>query len=49
MVASSAGCILTRDIPNPALDIPPAYKAGTSTDPDAPPALDWWRGFVRRN
>ena len=27
MVASSAGCILTQDIPDPALDIPGGYKA----------------------
>jgi outer membrane protein, multidrug efflux system len=45
MVASSAGCILTQDLPDPALDTPPAYKAGNVTDPDAPPTLDWWRGF----
>jgi outer membrane protein, multidrug efflux system len=45
MIASSAGCILTSDLPDPALDIPGGYKAGRSTDPDAPPTLDWWRGF----
>jgi multidrug efflux system outer membrane protein len=45
LVASSAGCILTSDIPDPALDIPQGYKAGRLTDPDAPPTLDWWRGF----
>ena len=45
MVASSAGCILTQDLPDPALDIPQGYKAGRLTDPDAPPTLDWWRGF----
>jgi NodT family efflux transporter outer membrane factor (OMF) lipoprotein len=45
MVASSAGCILTQDLPDPALDTPPAYKAGNVTDPDVPPTLDWWRGF----
>jgi multidrug efflux system outer membrane protein len=45
IVASSAGCILTQDIPVPALDIPQAYKAGKLIDQDAPPPLDWWRGF----
>jgi multidrug efflux system outer membrane protein len=48
MVASSAGCILTQDIPVPGLDIPQAYKAdkaGKLTAQDAPPPLDWWRGF----
>ena len=45
MVVSSAGCILTKDLPDPALDIPEGYKAARLTDPDAPPTLDWWRGF----
>jgi outer membrane protein, multidrug efflux system len=45
LVVSSAGCILTSDLPDPALDIPQAYKAGKPTDRDAPPPLDWWRGF----
>jgi NodT family efflux transporter outer membrane factor (OMF) lipoprotein len=45
IVASSAGCVLTQDIPDPALDIPGGYKAARSIDPDAPPTLDWWRGF----
>ena len=48
LVASSAGCLLTKDLPDPALDIPPAYKAGRLTDPDAPPTLEWWRGFRSR-
>lgn len=48
-VASSAGCILTRDLPDPALDIPEGYKAARrSTATDAPPTLDWWRGFRSR-
>jgi NodT family efflux transporter outer membrane factor (OMF) lipoprotein len=37
--------MLTKDLPDPALDIPQAYQAGRLTDPDAPPTLDWWRGF----
>jgi outer membrane protein, multidrug efflux system len=45
VVASSVGCVLTQDIPDPALDIPGAYKYARSADPDAPPTLDWWRGF----
>ena len=45
IVASSAGCVLTQDIPDPALDIPGGYKAARLIDPDAPPTLDWWRGF----
>ena len=48
IVASSAGCILTQDIPVAALDIPQTYKAdktGKLTGQDAPPPLDWWRGF----
>src|SRR4051794_27381762 len=44
IVASSAGCILTKDLPDPALDIPDGYKAARLTDKDAPPTLDWWRG-----
>jgi multidrug efflux system outer membrane protein len=45
IVASSAGCILTQDLPDPALDIPDGYKAARLTDKDASPTLDWWRGF----
>jgi hypothetical protein len=43
LAASSGACILTQDIPDPALDVPTQYKyAGKG---DAPPSLDWWRGF----
>jgi outer membrane protein, multidrug efflux system len=45
IVVSSAGCVLTQDVPDPALDIPDGYKAARLTDPDAVPTLDWWRGF----
>jgi NodT family efflux transporter outer membrane factor (OMF) lipoprotein len=45
MTVASAGCILTRDLPDPALDVPPGYKAARLAGPDAPPTLDWWRGF----
>jgi len=44
-VAGSAGCVLTQDVPDPALDIPDGYRAARLTDRDAPPTLDWWRGF----
>ncbi|WP_225118035.1 efflux transporter outer membrane subunit [Bradyrhizobium sp. BRP22] len=46
IAASSAGCILTKDLPDPALDIPAGYKAARQAKAsDAPPTLDWWRGF----
>src|ERR1035438_8887206 len=45
VVASSVGCVLTQDIPDPALDLPGGYKAARLTDNEAPPTLDWWRGF----
>lgn len=49
LVASSAGCILTKDLPDPALEVPDGYKAARlSTAKDAPPTLDWWRGFRSR-
>ena len=49
VVASSAGCILTKDLPAPALDVPVGYKAARlTTATDAPPTLDWWRGFRSR-
>ncbi|KJC36163.1 RND transporter [Bradyrhizobium sp. LTSP885] len=38
--------MLTQDIPDPALDVPQGYKAARLGRPgDAPPTLDWWRGF----
>ena len=46
LVAASAGCILTSDLPTPAMDVPKGYKEAKSALPDAaPPTLDWWRGF----
>jgi len=33
IMAGSAGCVLTQDVPDPALDIPRGYQAGSSTDP----------------
>jgi NodT family efflux transporter outer membrane factor (OMF) lipoprotein len=35
--------VLTQDLPDPALDVPPQYKYAGKVD--APPSLDWWRGF----
>ena len=41
--------ILTKDLPDPALDVPEGYKAARlTTARDAPPTLDWWRGFRSR-
>jgi len=48
IVGGTAGCILTQDLPNPALDIPNGYKPDRLTKGDAPPTLDWWRGFRSR-
>jgi NodT family efflux transporter outer membrane factor (OMF) lipoprotein len=45
LAATSAGCILTKDLPDPALEIPNRYKAAQPTSIGAPPTLDWWRGF----
>lgn len=46
LALGSSGCLLTSDLPDPALDVPPGYKAaGTRNPMDAPPTLDWWRGF----
>ncbi|MGY3082026.1 NodT family efflux transporter outer membrane factor (OMF) lipoprotein [Bradyrhizobium sp. LM6.10] len=43
LAAGSGACVLTQDLPDPALDVPTQYKyAGKA---DAPPTLDWWRGF----
>jgi outer membrane protein, multidrug efflux system len=45
-VTASSGCILTGDLPNPALDVPQGYREAKSTPPDAAtPTLDWWRAF----
>jgi len=45
LAGSLAGCILAQDLPDPALDVPGAYKAAGAVDSNAPPKLDWWRGF----
>ncbi|TFW62725.1 efflux transporter outer membrane subunit [Bradyrhizobium sp. MOS001] len=43
LAASSGACVLTQDLPDPALDVPTQYKYAGK--PDVPPSLDWWRGF----
>lgn len=48
LLGVSGGCILTKDLPDPALDVPDGYKAARLTRADAPPPLDWWRGFRSR-
>lgn len=48
VATSSAGCLLTTDIPDPALDVPGRYKSAAAADRVAPPTLDWWRGFGSR-
>jgi multidrug efflux system outer membrane protein len=48
ILASSVGCVLTQDVPDPALDIPNAYQAARLRDSHAPPTLDWWRAFRSR-
>jgi NodT family efflux transporter outer membrane factor (OMF) lipoprotein len=49
LAAACSGCILTRDLPDPALDVPQGYNAARLTAPDAAtPTLDWWRGFRSR-
>lgn len=49
ITVTSAGCILTKDLPDPARDVPAGYKAARLSNPDgATPTLDWWRGFRSR-
>ena len=48
LAAMSGGCILTADLPDPALDVPAAYKAASGDTESKPPTLDWWRGFRSR-
>ncbi|WGD48667.1 efflux transporter outer membrane subunit [Bradyrhizobium sp. CB1650] len=43
LAAGSGACVLTQDLPDPALDVPAKYKYAGK--PDAAPTLDWWRGF----
>jgi NodT family efflux transporter outer membrane factor (OMF) lipoprotein len=48
LVATSGGCILTTDVPDPALELPAGYKAARGDSSQAPPKMDWWRGFRSR-
>lgn len=43
-----SGCMLTKDLPDPALDIPAKYLAATASAQQQLPKLDWWRGFRSR-
>lgn len=45
MAVTLSGCIVTADLPDPALDVPAAYKSATGSADAMPPTLDWWRGF----
>lgn len=45
LAALSGGCIVTADLPDPALDVPSAYKSAPRAAEARLPALDWWRGF----
>lgn len=40
--------MLTKDIPDPALDVPAKYRAASSSAERELPKLDWWRGFRSR-
>ena len=41
-----SGCILGSERPELNLEVPTAYREGSTRAPDAAvPALDWWRGF----
>ena len=48
MAATTGGCILTSDLPDPALDVPRTYQAPGGKRTEAPPKIDWWRGFGSR-
>lgn len=45
MPALLGGCILTGDLPDPALTVPAGYRAAGADATAAPPTLDWWRAF----
>jgi len=48
LAAMSGGCIITADLPDPALDVPASYKAAANSTQDLPPSMDWWRAFRSR-
>jgi NodT family efflux transporter outer membrane factor (OMF) lipoprotein len=45
LIAGSAGCVLTQDLPDPALDVPNGYRHAGKVNVEKLPRLDWWRGF----
>jgi NodT family efflux transporter outer membrane factor (OMF) lipoprotein len=48
LLPALAGCILTAEKSDPALDLPGSYRAARGKPHAAPPRLDWWRGFGSR-
>src|SRR6185312_16897692 len=48
LAAIVSGCMLTKDLPDPALDIPAKYTAAQGSGQEQLPKLDWWRGFRSR-
>jgi NodT family efflux transporter outer membrane factor (OMF) lipoprotein len=48
LAAVVSGCMLTKDLPDPALDIPAKYTAAQGAGQEQLPKLDWWRGFRSR-
>lgn len=45
MGLSLSACILGSEKPDPAMNIPAAYRDKPKSPDSAVPALDWWRGF----
>ncbi len=48
LLLTLSGCILGSEKPDPALDIPPAYREARGAPGAYPPKLDWWRDFRSR-
>ncbi len=48
LAAIVSGCIVTGDLPDPALDVPAKYIATQGSSREQLPKLDWWRGFRSR-
>jgi NodT family efflux transporter outer membrane factor (OMF) lipoprotein len=45
MISLFTGCVLTQDLPDPALEVPGAYRSAGPGSERALPTIDWWRGF----
>ena len=47
LASLSTGCLLQKDLPDPALDVPARYDRSSTAQPAdaAVPSLDWWRAF----